>query len=225
MDEELKKKIDELLNKFEVQVKELTRRIRELMDSGEFRKAYRLWRIESRRLLRDLEDDLEALEDLFKRSSREDVEDALKYIRRRVEQIFDELFDLAEKLGVKTRSFRSMITIIPVKTIEDTVNEVISSIIRVFENIRSELEDKIEEIMGSYRSTQVVSVRIREKDLELIDQLVDAGIFKSRSEAISFFARKGIEASKEWINRAIEQAKKIKELQDSIRREIEDFKE
>jgi hypothetical protein len=37
---------------------------------------------------------------------------------------------------------------------------------------------------------------------------------------------KGIEASKEWVQRALDQAKKIKELQESLRREVErQFKE
>jgi len=37
---------------------------------------------------------------------------------------------------------------------------------------------------------------------------------------VAFFTRRGIEASKEWIEKALEQAKKIKELQEAIRKEL-----
>jgi Arc/MetJ-type ribon-helix-helix transcriptional regulator len=56
--------------------------------------------------------------------------------------------------------------------------------------------------------------------LEVIDQLIDIGIFRSRSEAVAYFVKKGIEASKELIEKALEQAKRIRELRESIKKEF-----
>ncbi len=66
----------------------------------------------------------------------------------------------------------------------------------------------------------MVSARIGVKELEVIDQLIDIGIFRSRSEAVAYFVKKGIEASRELVEKASEQAKRIKELRESIKREF-----
>jgi len=79
-----------------------------------------------------------------------------------------------------------------------------------------ELERALEET-----STVISSIRLRREDAEIIDELVSAGIFKSRSEAVAFFVKKGIEASKEWLEKVHESIKKIRELQEGIRRELE----
>ncbi|MDW8010874.1 MAG: ribbon-helix-helix domain-containing protein, partial [Sulfolobales archaeon] len=109
----------------------------------------------------------------------------------------------------------------PEKIVRSVATSIGRSVEDVVEGI-SRILESLQQGLGSVpgRASQVVSVRVRDRDLEVIDQLVDAGIFKSRSDAISYFARKGIEASREWIGKALEQAKKIKELQESIRREL-----
>jgi len=70
-------------------------------------------------------------------------------------------------------------------------------------------------------STVVSSIRLREEDARVIDELVEAGIFRSRSEAVAFFVRRGIEASKEWLEKVKENIRKIRELQEDVRRELE----
>jgi Arc/MetJ-type ribon-helix-helix transcriptional regulator len=79
-----------------------------------------------------------------------------------------------------------------------------------------ELERAVEEV-----STVVSSIRLKKEDVRIIDELIDAGIFKSRSEAVAFFVRKGIEASKEWLEKVQESIKKIRELQEEVKRELE----
>ncbi len=70
-------------------------------------------------------------------------------------------------------------------------------------------------------STVISSIRLREEDARVIDELVEAGIFKSRSEAVAFFVRRGVEASREWLEKVRENIKKIRELQEEVRRELE----
>jgi Arc/MetJ-type ribon-helix-helix transcriptional regulator len=67
----------------------------------------------------------------------------------------------------------------------------------------------------------VSSVRLPRVDLDLIDALVEAGIFKSRNEGIAFFAHKGIEASKDWLMKVKEKLEDIKRLQEETKRELE----
>ncbi|MEM2598595.1 MAG: hypothetical protein QW482_02640 [Thermoproteota archaeon] len=67
----------------------------------------------------------------------------------------------------------------------------------------------------------VPSVTLSKVDLDLIDTLVKTGIFKNRSEGISFFTRKGILASAEWLKRVQEKIDEIKKLQEEARRRTE----
>ncbi|MGB9718811.1 MAG: ribbon-helix-helix domain-containing protein [Thermoproteota archaeon] len=57
----------------------------------------------------------------------------------------------------------------------------------------------------------VSSVALPKADLDLIDALVDAGLFENRSEGIAYFTRKGIEASAEW-------GKEVRKMLDEIKR-------
>ncbi|MEM3712553.1 MAG: ribbon-helix-helix domain-containing protein, partial [Thermoproteota archaeon] len=70
-------------------------------------------------------------------------------------------------------------------------------------------------------SMVVSSVRLPKADLELIDALVEAGIFKSRNEGIAFFAHKGIEASRDWLNKVRVKIEEIKRLQEEAKKEME----
>ncbi|MEM1641855.1 MAG: ribbon-helix-helix protein, CopG family, partial [Desulfurococcaceae archaeon] len=85
------------------------------------------------------------------------------------------------------------------------------------------VERSIEEARRTLETatTVVSSIRLREEDARIIDELVDAGIFRSRSEAVAFFTHKGIEASREWLEKVKEQIERIKELRDEVRRELE----
>ncbi|MCC6060103.1 MAG: hypothetical protein LM578_01065 [Desulfurococcaceae archaeon] len=69
-------------------------------------------------------------------------------------------------------------------------------------------------------STVISSIRLREEDAMVVDELVEAGVFKSRSEAVAFFVRRGIEASREWLEKVRENIKRIRELQEEVRREL-----
>lgn len=60
----------------------------------------------------------------------------------------------------------------------------------------------------------VIMVRVNKESLNKIDELVDAGLFKSRSESAAFLIREGIKARKDIftiINEKISEIQKLKE--------------
>lgn len=219
---DIEEKIREILRRIEDEVLKITREIEELVDKGEVRKAYRLWRVESRRLMNNIEENLKSIEKLVKKLDRKIADKIMKEVYDKIDHVLDKLIGLAGKLGVEIKRKRIepfTVSVLPV--INETIASILDNVLNTISNIRNVLEDRLKEIASSMKVSQVISIRMRENDLKIIDQLVEAGIFKSRSEAISFFARKGIDASREWIKKALDHAKKIKELQESIRKELE----
>jgi Arc/MetJ-type ribon-helix-helix transcriptional regulator len=83
------------------------------------------------------------------------------------------------------------------------------------------IESSLSKAWSNVPSMVVSSVRLPKADLELIDALVEAGIFKSRNEGIAFFAHKGIEASRDWLNKVKEKIEEIKRLQEEAKKEME----
>ena len=224
MGEDIRKKIDELLRDVEEKMNSLIEQVEKLFDKGEYRRAYRVWREESRRVINELESRLEDIEDLLEELDKETAEKIMENVRERVDHIVDRVARLAKRIGLRYEVRKPRIFIREyIAPIEDMIEELVDSVTDFVEDIAEEIGERLSSISEKLVPTQVVSVRIKEKDLKIIDQLVEAGIFKSRSEAVAFFTRKGIEASKQWIEKALEQARKIKELQESIRRELEEL--
>ncbi len=223
MSNAIKKKIEESMREFENKVKELVEHVEELISKGEYDEAYRLWKTETRRLSRELESKLETIEDLVDDLDKDAVEEIMGNVKSIIENILESINELGRKIGLKTRKYRLKPLSIHdyVSDITDMIDDLIEDITSSIEDTWDDLEERLERLSESFKTRQVVSVRIRENDLNIIDQLVDAGIFRSRSEAVAYFTRKGISASKQLINKVLEQAKKIKELQESIRRELE----
>ena len=63
----------------------------------------------------------------------------------------------------------------------------------------------------------VVMVRLGDEAVERLDDLVEAGIFSSRSEAAAFLVGAGIQAQSGFFERIAVQAAEIKRLRDSLR--------
>ncbi|MEM0371752.1 MAG: ribbon-helix-helix protein, CopG family [Ignisphaera sp.] len=231
MSDKLKKEFDETIDRIKREIESLSKRIDEYMEKGDVYRAYRAWRdgvLNSLKILRKaLDHVVENIKEI--NVSEEELKDFALHIRDSVRDIINRIEELGERIRESRgrRHIHVWYTFKPFKhvfhgiagAVDLTVDRILDSVEELVENIEKALEDVGKKV------TQVISVRIKEQDLEIIDKLVDAGIFKSRSEAIAYFARKGIEASKEWIEKALEQAKKIKELQDSIRKEIDQYRE
>jgi Arc/MetJ-type ribon-helix-helix transcriptional regulator len=132
--------------------------------------------------------------------------------------------------------------------LEDAIGEAMDSAEELRENLLGELEELREKVKESWReslreirkkveverrleatpsgqrqvtpSVVISSVRLPEADLKIIDSLVEAGIFKSRNEAIAFFIHRGIEASKDWLEKINATLENIRKLQEEAKKEI-----
>lgn len=226
MSEDFKRKFDEVLNNVKKELDSIAKRIDEHLEKGEIYKAYRIWRDSVLDSLKSLRNALDALGEEFKdtKFSEDDLQNIAKYIREGIREIVNRL----EEIGNRIREFRGrgyLWVWLDFKPIKHVFQEVAEGVNITMDSVLSHIEKFVDYLEKAFedtgrRATQVVSVRIKEKDLEIIDRLTEVGIFRSRSEAVAFFTRRGIEASKDWIEKALEQAKKIKELQEAIRREI-----
>ncbi|MEM1747924.1 MAG: ribbon-helix-helix domain-containing protein [Sulfolobales archaeon] len=225
MSEDLRRELERFADKLRSEIDTLISKVEELRSKGEFSKAYRLLAEGAIDILKKIKDSLEEIESYTKKVelSESEIKELIEYLRKEIKDALSKIEEEAFKL--RDYGGRAFVLYLPapekiVKSITTSVSEsigdVVESVSRLIESLQDSLDHSLRKV------TQVVSLRMKEKDLEVIDQLVEARIFKSRSEAIAYFARKGIESSREWINKALEQAKKIRELQESIRRELEE---
>ncbi|MBO3799081.1 MAG: hypothetical protein QW506_02885 [Thermoproteota archaeon] len=164
----------------------------------------------------------EAFDDLkeFFEDRLEEAEDRLDEFMDRVEDVEDEIRDRIRELkrGVR-REVYAVGFGVPEAKVAVRVPEV-----RVPEVKIPDIGRLIEESLSkafSGASMIVSSVRLPRVDLDLIDALVEAGIFRSRNEGIAFFAHQGIEASKDWLLKVREKIEEIKKLQEETKRELE----
>ncbi len=224
MSNEFRREIERIVERMKSELDALIKRINEMVNRGEIRGAYRAWTEGIVDILKETREALKKLESYAKEAgiSETEIEESLEYLRREIREALARMDREASRLrSYWERDFLSLILVPPniVGSVRAGVEDIVESINKFIEHLQRSLTQYYS------RMAQVVSLRMREKDLEVIDQLVEAGIFKSRSEAVAYFVRKGMESSREWINRALEQAKKIRELQESARRELEEHGE
>lgn len=228
MSEEFKKELEKLVEEIKSRVELLAEEVDELYESGEYYRAFRKWSEGMASVLRDIRSSLSRLSDLAKKYklSDEEVKESLDYLRDSLEEVVSRADLINKKFRERGRRYGKFFNVYvglgPHKVLKEVFRGVETSIEEAMRGVEKALESLEETIT---KTTQVVSVRMKDEDLKIIDELVDAGIFRSRSEAITYFAKKGIEASKEWIEKAMEQAKKIKELQEHVRKELKEHEE
>jgi Arc/MetJ-type ribon-helix-helix transcriptional regulator len=221
MSEEFKRRFEEVLKRFEERFKKLVNEVEDLISRGEVSDAYRLWRRESREILKELRASLRELEQMAEESGtkvsvdelRDVAGEVMRNISSYIENLYRKMGDIGANIVVALPSIDRIRSIVvrSFKSISDLINDVIKGVNDVIEEMFREVPR---------RSTEVISARIGVKELEIIDELVEIGIFKSRSEAVAYFIKKGIDASRDLINKALEQAKKIKEMRETLRREF-----
>lgn len=227
LSDDVRKEIQEAIERLKRELEDLSRRVEDYLDRGEVLRAYRVWRDTVLESMRKLRESLDRLGESVKEAkmSEEELRKLAEYLRDSIREATEKI----EKIGERIRSARGGRGVALwiygpprqlIHSIASSVNLTIDKILEGVEELVESIERSFEDI--GTRLTQVVSVRLRNKDMEVIDQLVDAGIFKSRSEAVAYFTRRGIEASREWIEKALQQVKKIKEIQESLRKEIEE---
>lgn len=226
--DEFRKEFEKFLDELRNRVRNLAADVEKLLDSGDVREAHRVWRERSRKVVKELKEYVEKLEKMSESIDEKIMREIVSEFKDRVNEVIEEVSnifnDIVRKfkradveLVVSLPFWRCKVPRIFIRSFED----IFDSMAEIFKSIEEAME-RLEDVARS-KLSNVISARIGKKELELIDQLVDAGVFRSRSEAIAYFVRRGIESSKEWIEKTLEKIKKIKELQESIRKELEDL--
>jgi Arc/MetJ-type ribon-helix-helix transcriptional regulator len=67
----------------------------------------------------------------------------------------------------------------------------------------------------------VVMTRLDDDVLELIEALVEVDVFKSKSEAVAFFVKEGMQARKELFEAVMPTVMKIHQLKEEVRRSLD----
>jgi len=84
--------------------------------------------------------------------------------------------------------------------------------------------ESIKDSMGKVRAARdsVVMVRLNKDSLAKIDELVEAGVAASRSEAAAFLIAAGIEARRPLFDKIAEKVEEIRQKKEELRRILED---
>jgi Arc/MetJ-type ribon-helix-helix transcriptional regulator len=240
--DEIEKELSKVMEELKNESKNISTKLDELK-SKEDRAAYEELKkllYDARNNLSDLKLELRKLEHKFRsqlHDLRMDIErsglshnDKIKLddmvnglndlLRDMSESIRDSLEDLGDLVGELRARLREAI-----RSMYRKGHGIISVGIKSLPDIGKIIDDAMEIARrGLEEATTVISsVRIPESDAKIIDELVDAGLFKSRNEALAFFMHKGIESSKEWLSKVNERITRIKELQDEIRKELDEL--
>lgn len=231
MSDKFKKEFDDTIDRIKKEIENLAKKIEEYLEKGEVYRAYRTLRSSVLDSLKELKKALDSVVENVKElnMSENELKELASHVGTSIRSIIDRIEDILEKFREYSGG-RYIAIWYDFKPFKHFFHEIAGGVGLTVDRILDNVEEFVDRIERSFEDvgkkfSHVVSVRIREKDIEVIDKLVDAGIFKSRSEAVAFFVRKGIEVSREWVEKALEQAKKIKELQQSIRKEIDKDKE
>lgn len=168
----------------------------------------------------------EAGDDSLFNDIKEYIEDEIDEFEGRVEELEEKADGLIDRLrdALHEMRGRSRFPIVAVASQPGKVN-IVRGDFRVLDEALREVDRIIREALSGLwmktPSTIISSVRLPQADLNVIDLLVEAGIFKSRNEGIAFFVHKGIESSRDWLEKVRSKIEEIKRLQEETRKELE----
>jgi len=168
-------------------------------------------RLEMRAMLREAKLKLE--EDVVDELE-EEVDEFFDKWSDALEGFLDDLREVTRELSrVRTREFEF-------EDLSRVVEASLQQTAKGLELALSKLREALEKGFAG-PSYVVSSVRLPQRDLEVVDALVEAGVFKSRSEAVAFFAHKGIEASKPLFEEALAKLEELKKAREKLREELQ----
>ena len=101
------------------------------------------------------------------------------------------------------------------KTVRDAIVKSVDVAERMGENIR----DTVQGMRGN--RDNVVMVRVDKASLDRMDELVEAGILGSRSEAAAFLIGEGIKARQPLFDRISEKIQEIRRAKEELRRMVD----
>ena len=102
------------------------------------------------------------------------------------------------------------------KTVRDAIVKSVDVAERMGENIR----DTVQGMRGN--RDNVVMVRVDKASLDRMDELVEAGILGSRSEASAFLIGEGIKARQPLFDRISEKIQEIRRAKEELRQMVEE---
>ena len=107
-----------------------------------------------------------------------------------------------------------------VEEVNKTVRTAIVKGVDAAESIGENIRDTVQGMRGS--RDNVVMVRVDKASLDRLDELVEAGIMGSRSEAAAFLIGEGIKARQPLFDRIAEKIQQIRDAKDELRRMVDE---
>ncbi len=117
-----------------------------------------------------------------------------------------------------------------IETLVEDANNVLNSAAisssKTAQSVKGRLKNRINETRDAVRSARdsVVMVRINKTSLSRLDELVEAKIVRSRSEAAAFLIEKGIESKQDLFDIMAEKLEQIRQTRDELSHLLEDDK-
>lgn len=111
-----------------------------------------------------------------------------------------------------------------IETLVDEVNKVVRVAIINSKSTAESIGENIRETVQGVRSNRdnVVMVRMDDESLGKVDELVEAGIVNSRSEAAAMLVTDGIKAKQGLFDRIAAKVEEIRQAKEELRRMVED---
>jgi hypothetical protein len=93
---------------------------------------------------------------------------------------------------------------------------------KMAKEVGSEIARKAEKIFQEARVAKrqiVVSVRLDDESVQRVEQLIEAGICQSRSEAVAFLTKVGIAARQDLFSKIDQKIEEIRRIREEIKKE------
>ncbi|MCH8205482.1 MAG: hypothetical protein IH956_00570 [Chloroflexi bacterium] len=115
-----------------------------------------------------------------------------------------------------------------VETLVDEVNKAVRVVVvrgsEAAESVGENVRDTIKQTLKGVRAARdsVVMVRVNKESLEKMDELVEAGIVNSRSEAAAFLIAEGIKARQGLFDKISSKIDEIREAKEELRKLLDE---
>ena len=118
---------------------------------------------------------------------------------------------------------RARVITIALDELED-VDKAVRDALGKSRDVASSVGESIRETIKAVRTTRdsVVVVRVSKDSLEQLDELVDSGLTKSRSEAAALMIAEGIKARADLFDKIAEQTQVIRAAREQLKKLLED---
>jgi metal-responsive CopG/Arc/MetJ family transcriptional regulator len=109
------------------------------------------------------------------------------------------------------------------KQAKDDFKKFVGSARKAAEEIGSDIARSAEKLVDELRTMKrqlVISVRLDDETVSRVEQLIEADLCRSRSEAVAFLTREGINARKDLFDKIDAKIEEIRRIKDEIKSEV-----